>query len=545
MADRASPPSVPLDLPSFNQVNQRNSIHHQTHQNYQNYQNQRSSRNSGTDWDQPPPRPNPFAPNPSAPNLPRLNALPFQWRVSASAPLRKRQNPVHSTPTPRKRSSRKKSSPSNSHRSPHTPTVSFFSMATSSRSLRPSRSRSSRSDRKNRLQVVPNVPETGAENTGREPSRSRARSKRLPLPVLFGIRLLILGVGLGVIAGTLLAAIDPDYPLAAETTDTHPSDPNPAQGGKKILPVSARNSLVLKSEMTELTQQLQGLANQQPDLITGAFVVDLDTGNYAQINGDRSFATASMIKVHILVGFFQEVDAGNIDLTEKLTMRQDLVAPHAGEMQYLPVGTQFSALETAEEMIRISDNTATNMLIDRLGGIAAVNQRFKQWGLKQTVLNEWLPDLEGTNVSSPQDLVTLMSMVEQGQLVSLRSRDRLLAILRTPVTNTLLPQGIGEGATIAHKTGDIGTLVGDVGLIDMPNGKRYLAAMMVQRPFNDNRAQELIRQMSRATYDYLDKLPVIEPRPNTVTPSGILTQQGQVVSPASLPVNLPTSDSNQ
>jgi len=311
-----------------------------------------------------------------------------------------------------------------------------------------------------------------------------------------------------VIAGTLLAAIDPDYQVAAEPSDPNASGSSLVEGNKKILPVAAKNALVLKSEMTDLSQQLQALANKQPDLVAGAFVVDLDTGNYAKVNGERSFATASMVKVPILVAFFQEVDAGNIELTEQLTMRQDLVAPHAGDMQYLPVGTQFSALETAEEMIRISDNTATNMLIDRLGGIAAVNQRFKQWGLSQTTLNEWLPDLEGTNISSPHDLVALMSMVEQGQLVSLRSRDRLLAILRTPVTQTLLPQGLGEGATIAHKTGDIGTLVGDVGLIDMPSGKRYLAAMMVERPFNDDRAQELIRQMSRASYDYLEKLPV-------------------------------------
>lgn len=385
-------------------------------------------------------------------------------------------------------------------------------MATSSRSLRTPRPRSSRSDRKNRFQVVSNSPESGqslgSEKAGREPGKSRGRSKRLPLPVLYGIRLLILGVGLGVIAGTLLAAIDPDYQVAAEPSDPNASGSSLVEGNKKILPVAAKNALVLKSEMTDLSQQLQALANKQPDLVAGAFVVDLDTGNYAKVNGERSFATASMVKVPILVAFFQEVDAGNIELTEQLTMRQDLVAPHAGDMQYLPVGTQFSALETAEEMIRISDNTATNMLIDRLGGIAAVNQRFKQWGLSQTTLNEWLPDLEGTNISSPHDLVALMSMVEQGQLVSLRSRDRLLAILRTPVTQTLLPQGLGEGATIAHKTGDIGTLVGDVGLIDMPSGKRYLAAMMVERPFNDDRAQELIRQMSRASYDYLEKLPV-------------------------------------
>ncbi|MEY2978162.1 MAG: hypothetical protein RLZZ435_2301 [Cyanobacteriota bacterium] len=519
-----SPKPAPIDLPSFG-----------------------ASQAQGVS-----PRPNPFAPRPVSPNPPPPHLLfsrhtPSQLGISAASPLRKRQNPVHSTPklrsaTSRNPSSRRKFKPGH----PHPDSTSSSPMTTLSRSSRNARRRSSRSDRQNQFQVVPSsvsasAPELGAETSLREPSKTkgRSRSKRLPLPVLFGIRLLILGVGLGVIAGTLLAALDPNYQLAAETTDGQAREGDSGNSDNKLIPVLAKNPLALKSNLGDLTQQLEKLAAQESDLVVGSFIVDLDTGNYSQINGERSFATASMIKVPVLVAFFQDVDAGKIDLTEKLTMREDLVAPHAGDMQYLPVGTQFTALETAEEMIRISDNTATNMLIDRLGGIEALNKRFQQWGLQHTVLNEWLPDLEGTNISTPKDLVTLMSLVEQGNLVSLRSRDRLLAIMRTPVTDTLLPQGLGEGATIAHKTGDIGTLVGDVGLIDMPNGKRYLATIMVERPFNDNRAQELIRQMARASYDYLEKLPVVEPRPGTESPSSILTQQGQVISPASLSVGTP------
>ncbi|NJM77207.1 MAG: serine hydrolase, partial [Acaryochloridaceae cyanobacterium RU_4_10] len=72
-------------------------------------------------------------------------------------------------------------------------------------------------------------------------------------------------------------------------------------------------------------------------------------------------------------------------------------------------------------------------------------------------------------------------------------------------TDTLLPQGLGKGATIAHKTGDIGSVVGDAGLIEIPNGQRYVATVMVKRPHNDPRAQELIRQISRVTYQALSQ----------------------------------------
>ena len=337
------------------------------------------------------------------------------------------------------------------------------------------------------------------------------------------------------VAGTLLAAIDPSYQQLADQADqTQPLNDNAVTKakGRGQLTANPVPNFTQGQHLTDLEAKMRAITQEQPDLIPGVFVADLDTGAYAEINGRQKFATASMIKVPVLVAFFQEVDAGTIQLGEMLTMRADLVAPHAGDMQYLPVGTQFSALETAQEMIRISDNTATNMLIDRLGGIAALNERFQRWGIPTTQINAWLPDLEGTNIASPQDLVTLMALVEKGELVSMRSRDRILEILRTPVTNTLLPQGLGEGATIAHKTGDIGSLVGDVGLIDMPNGKRYLAAMMVQRPFNDNRAQEMIRQLSRVTYDHLNALPQT---PHLETqPAGVLTQQGSQVSPASL-----------
>lgn len=513
------------------------------------------------------PRPNPFAPPPQSVASVRPAPLPPRSprgrQLNSRNPLRKRQNSVNSNPTLRSiLSGGRRSAGSQTIKPLHWFIDLFSKLDLFSPSAIKTFNRSSRENRRRQRDLdnrsfdssqlgsqtgSPLVSEgENPENLGLEPeslsdpstlphikgrSPSRSRSKRLPAPILYGIRLLILGIGLGVIAGTLLAALDPNYEQMVKATETSPNSPA-GTTKSKTRTIALKNALPLGQELTELTQKLQGLANQEPDLVVGAFVVDLDTGAYAAVNGQRSFATASMIKVPVLIAFFQDVDAGTLQLDESLTMRKDLIAAHAGEMQYLPEGTQFPALETAEEMIRISDNTATNMLVDRLGGIPAMNQRFKQWGLSQTTMNEWLPDLEGTNISSPQDLVTLLSLVEQGQLVSLRSRDRLFAILRTPVTNTLLPQGLAEGATIAHKTGDIGSLVGDMGLIDMPSGKRYLAAMMVERPFNDNRAQELIRQMSRTTYDYLNELPLSAPaKPKS---GGVITQQSEAISPASL-----------
>ena len=373
--------------------------------------------------------------------------------------------------------------------------------------------------RKNLIQPVPAFKEpkrvAKSMNKGpREPLRATPRTSSklnrsvppayrnhgqitLLTPVVYGLRLLILGVGIGVIAGTLLSIFDPASRLVSDSVTAPVQNLRPKQVNSVIAPASG---LKLSQEVKPLKTALMQLAAKNVGLVPGVFFVDLDTGAYVEVNGSATFSAASMIKFPIAVAFFQDVDAGKIRLDEMLSVEPKLIGGGSGEMQYKPPGTKFTTLDTLTKMITISDNTATNMLIARMGGAAALNQRFQSWGLTATQIRNWLPDLSGTNTTSPRDLANLMASVNKGELISLRSRDRLLDIMRHTTINTLLPPGLGPGATIAHKTGDIGTLVGDVGLVDMPSGKRYIAVAVVKRSHNDSRAQELIRQISRAVY---------------------------------------------
>ena len=113
-----------------------------------------------------------------------------------------------------------------------------------------------------------------------------------------------------------------------------------------------------------------------------------------------------------------------------------------------------------------------------------------------------MPDLGGTNTTSPADLVLFLEEVERGQILTMRSRDRLFSIMRRTRTRNLLPEGLGPGATIAHKTGTIRSVLGDVGLVDLPNGQRYLIAVLVERPDEDPAAYSLIQNVSREVYRF-------------------------------------------
>ncbi len=333
-----------------------------------------------------------------------------------------------------------------------------------------------------------------------KPRQVRSRKKRPFTPLLYLVRLLILGIGIGAIAGTLLSIIDPASKLSVQANGNieHPAKESPSKSRtSKVLPQ--------KQEITALKTQIQTLVAKNSKLQPGVFVVDLDTGAYLDFQSNVSFPAASTIKIPILVAFFQDVDGGKIRLDEPLTLEPDAIASGSGNLQYQKPGTKYTALEIVTKMSTISDNTATNMIIKKLGGAQSLNQRFHDWGLRTTVINNPLPDLEGTNTTNPKELATLMFRVNEGELLSLRSRDRLLNIMQQTVNNSLIPQGLDPGATIAHKTGDIGSMIGDSGLVDMPSGKRYVIAIMVKRPHNDGSAAELVRQISRAVYQSLNK----------------------------------------
>jgi beta-lactamase class A len=362
---------------------------------------------------------------------------------------------------------------------------------------------------------------------------SKGKSKRgLGSPLIYGARLLILGIGLGVVVGTLLSIGNPashDRPTAtpakssqikkAVASESLPDAPRASE--LQISPKSGEEISALKAEITAALQQY-------PQLQPGVFILDPDTDAYLDWNGTAAIASASTIKIPILVAFFQDVDAGKIRPDELLTMKQQFIATGSGNMQHKFPGSKYTALETATKMIAISDNTATNMLIERLGGAEALNQRFVAWGLTATTIRNQLPDVEGTNTTSAKDLASLIAFVNQGELVSKQSRDRLLSILRRTERNHLLPRGLGTGATIAHKTGYIGAMLADAGLIELPNGKRYVAAVMVKRPRNDPRAEKLIRQISRIAYKHFSRKPTASP-PSVSEPTA--SPDNSIISP--------------
>ncbi|QNI55453.1 beta-lactamase class A [Synechococcus sp. BIOS-E4-1] len=367
-------------------------------------------------------------------------------------------------------------------------------------------------------------------------SRSRRQNPGWGRPLRLVLRLVLMGVGLGVITGSLLKLAGPavekgDLALPGWLPLNEQSPEGKAQpeatandnGTTSLNRTESLGRFETRNELKPLSERWQTLAAEQPDLKVSAFMLVLDDGRYAQLEPDTALPAASSIKTPILLVTLEELDAGRLSWNEPLQLSKTVVGGGAGWMASKPLGTRFPTHEVATEMIRVSDNTATNLLIERLGGQETLNARFNALGLSATKVNDWLPDLKGTNSTSARDLARSIALVDTGEALSIRSRDLFREVMGTSITNTLLPRGLmrglggrqGEpddslmvkGYRVLNKTGDIGIAYADAGLIELPDGSRAVAAFLVKGPFNDPRSTELIRKLAAAM------APVLKPKP--------------------------------
>ncbi|MEY3750421.1 MAG: hypothetical protein RLZZ186_840 [Cyanobacteriota bacterium] len=330
-------------------------------------------------------------------------------------------------------------------------------------------------------------------------------------PLRLVLRLAVMGIGLGVITGTSLKLLAPQ--LANGAAGKAASTPAPSLPSLQPLPRGlSMGRFEPRTELTGLSQKWAQLAARHKDLQASGYLLVLDDGRYAQLQPEKPLPAASSIKTPILLAGLEELDAGKLRWNEPLPLTKEVIGGGAGWMASKPPGTRFPFWEAATEMIRVSDNSATNLLIKRLGGKTALNARFQAMGLTGTVINNWLPDLNGTNTTSSHDLARAIALVDTGEKLSPRARDLFREVMGKSRTNTLLPLGLlmglggdsadpdsdllAHGVTVLNKTGDIGIAYADGGLIELPNGQRAVAAFMVKGPFNDQRSTDLIRAMA-------------------------------------------------
>lgn len=257
------------------------------------------------------------------------------------------------------------------------------------------------------------------------------------------------------------------------------------------------------NEMVDLKNQLTTLSKAYPKIKPSIYVWDYDTGRYVDMNGDKIYASASIIKIPVLIQMFKMIENNHFALSDKMTLTNYYKASGSGNMQYMASNQEFTIDQLAKVMIQDSDNTATNMLVAKVGSMTSVNEAIRRWGLKNTYIQTWLPDLEGTNYTTAKDLTTMLYNLDNPSFLEISSREYIIDYMSKVKNNRLIQAGLGKDALFVHKTGDIGTMLGDAGIVYMPNNKKYTVVILANRPYNSPDGVNYIKNASKIIYDYM------------------------------------------
>ncbi len=198
--------------------------------------------------------------------------------------------------------------------------------------------------------------------------------------------------------------------------------------------------------------------------------IDLESGATAGVESDRQMPSASMIKLIIAETLLKQASAGKLSLDDAYELDRADVVGGTGEIQGMAAGTKLDNRELLQQMIVSSDNTATNVIIKRVG-MDAVNAEAKALDLKATKLQRLMMDLDAAkegrdNFTSADDLAKLLQMVYDGTFVDKQSSKLMLEILEQQKDNDCISKGLPEGTKFAHKTGSGTTVRHDGGIVE-------------------------------------------------------------------------------
>jgi beta-lactamase class A len=248
------------------------------------------------------------------------------------------------------------------------------------------------------------------------------------------------------------------------------------------------------------------------------YAANLKTGDSIAIDPDKPVATASVIKLPVLLEAMEQVKAGKHKLTDKITLQKDDIVLGSGILQFFDTPLAITFKDALTFMVIESDNTATNLVIDQVG-IKNVNDRISQMGLKDTYLYKKVykpatgpmpPDQKkfGLGKTTAREMAKVMEAIVRCDLRDGKLCDGMLYMLRNQQYRNLVPHYIetsdtSEGLSlIANKTGSLDEVRNDVAVIYSKNGPIIISAFTYDNEDkswnNDNAAELLVAHIAKS-----------------------------------------------
>jgi beta-lactamase class A len=278
------------------------------------------------------------------------------------------------------------------------------------------------------------------------------------------------------------------------------------------IPSASSSSPLSNQKQKVLWQKLETAihdVDQHLDGVMGVAIEDLNTGDQFVLHENEVFAQASSIKIAVLAELYLRAQQGKLKLADLYTVQASDLVPDSDIMGGLTPGvTRITLRDLATMMVAVSDNSATNVLIDRVG-MDNVNPMLDALGLTHTRLRRKMMDLDAAkqgreNISTPREMMLLLDAIYHDKVLNKESTSDFFKMLSTN-KDSWIPRDLPADVKSANKPGALEGVRNDSGIVFV-EGRPYVICVMTAFLHNERDGEQAISKVSLAAWQMFDRL---------------------------------------
>jgi beta-lactamase class A len=253
--------------------------------------------------------------------------------------------------------------------------------------------------------------------------------------------------------------------------------------------------------------------------VEGEFAVafkDLQTGQTLFINEKESFHAASTMKTPVMIEVFKQAKAGKFKLTDSILVKNEFksivdgslynmdIADDSGDGMYKQIGKKMTIYDLTYQMIIVSSNLATNILIDLVDAKNA-NATMRKLGAKDIQVLRGVEDQKAfdkglNNSTTAFDLMLIFEKIAKNKVIDKQSCEAMTKILFDQKFNEIIPANLPKDVRVAHKTGSITGVQHDSGIVFLPDGRKYVLVLLSKKLKNADEGVKVLAEVSELIY---------------------------------------------
>jgi len=250
-----------------------------------------------------------------------------------------------------------------------------------------------------------------------------------------------------------------------------------------------------------------------------AFIDQSNTNQKIMINADEKFHAASTMKTPVMIEIFRQADEGKFRLLDSIILKNEFksivdgslysmdISDDSGDGLYKMIGKKVTINDLMYDMITVSSNLATNVLIE-LVGAKMVTNTMRKLGAKNIEILRGVEDIKAyekglSNSTTARDLMIIMEAIATGRAGSKEDCQQMIDILKDQKFNDMIPKYLPKSILVSHKTGSITGVHHDSGIIFLPDGKTYVLIIMSKKLQDFDKATDQMANISKNIYEFM------------------------------------------